>query len=43
MGDRPLEIHPQAIFEIESTNQGVLLPRMTAEDRDQAFTTDIPN
>jgi len=43
MGDRPLEIHPQAIFEIESTDQGVLLPRMSTEERDLAFKTDIPN
>ena len=43
MGDRPLEIHPQAIFEIESTDQGVLLPRMSTGERDLAFKTDIPN
>ena len=43
MGDRPLEIHPQAIFEIESTDQGVLLPRMSTEERDLVFKTDIPN
>jgi len=43
MGDSPLEIDPHAIFEIESNNQGVLLPRMSTVDRDSAFQNNIPN
>ena len=30
MGDNPLTIDPAAIFEIESKEQGVLLPRMSS-------------
>lgn len=43
MGDNPLVIDPLAIFEIESNNQGVLLPRMSTVDRDSAFQNNIPN
>jgi hypothetical protein len=43
MGNRPLEIDPLAIFEIESKSQGVLLPRMSSLERDQAFTESIPH
>jgi hypothetical protein len=43
MGNHPLEIDPHAIFEVESNNQGVLLPRMSSAERDNAFKKDIPN
>ena len=43
MGDRPLVIDPNAILEIESNKQGILLPRMTTEERDAAFTSEVPN
>jgi len=42
MGDRPLVIDPNAILEIESNQQGILLPRMTTEERDAAFTSELP-
>ena len=43
IGDNPLQIHPYAILEIESSQQGVLIPRMTTKQRDAAFTNSIPN
>ena len=43
MGDRPLVIDPHAIFEIESKQQGILLPRMTTTERDDAFRENLPN
>ena len=43
VGDNVKEVHPHAIFEIESTTGGVLLPRMTTEQRDAAFTENLPN
>lgn len=43
MGDRPLVIDPHAIFEIESTQQGILLPRMSTLERDTAFRENLPN
>ncbi|MDA8993477.1 tail fiber domain-containing protein [Flavobacteriaceae bacterium] len=43
MGDHPQEINPYAIFEIESSKQGVLLPRMSTSERNTAFQSEIPN
>jgi hypothetical protein len=43
MGDNPLIIDPAAILEIESKEQGVLLPRMSSLERDQISFTEIPN
>ena len=43
MGNHPLTIDPYAIFEIETTQQGILLPRMTTKERDEAFLDNIPN
>ena len=37
IGDRPEDIHPQAVLELESTDKGLLIPRMTTEQRDRAF------
>ena len=43
MGDHPLEIDANAILEIESKQQGVLLPRMSTQERDAAFQGTVPN
>jgi len=43
MGERPLEIDSHAIFEIESSNKGVLISRMSSEERDNAFGKNTPN
>ena len=43
MGDNPLNINPDAIFEIESNSQGILLPRMTSAERDRSFDDDTPH
>lgn len=43
MGDHPLEIDPNAILEIESKQHGVLLPRMSTQERDAAFQGTVPN
>ena len=43
MGDRPLVIDPHAIFEIASTQQGILLPRMSTLERDTAFRENLHN
>lgn len=42
IGDNPTEINPFAILEIESSNRGILIPRMTSEERDAAFGKDTP-
>ena len=43
MGDNPLIINPAAIFEIESKEQGVLLPRMSSQERDEISFPELPN
>ncbi|MEK9613411.1 MAG: hypothetical protein VW080_05740, partial [Flavobacteriaceae bacterium] len=43
MGDHPLSLNPYAIFEIESKDKGVLIPRMTTQERDRAFSGFVPN
>jgi len=43
MGDNPLVIDPAAIFEIESKEQGVLLPRMSSGEREKISFSDLPN
>ncbi len=43
MGDHPFEIDANAILEIESKQQGVLLPRMSTQERDAAFQGTVPN
>jgi len=37
VGDNPTTINASAILEIESTNQGLLLPRMTTTQRDASI------
>ncbi|MGC6422663.1 MAG: hypothetical protein ACON43_07615 [Flavobacteriaceae bacterium] len=41
-GGDPYTIHPFAILELDSSGKGVLLPRMTTEQREQAFPSHIP-
>ena len=43
MGDNPLVIDPAAIFEIESKEQGVLLPRMSSGEREKISFSNLPN
>jgi hypothetical protein len=43
MGDHPTQIEPYALFEMESSTAGLLIPRMTSRQRDSAFLEDIPN
>ena len=42
IGVDPYTIHPFAIFDLESSEKGVLLPRLTAVERNQAFPSNIP-
>ena len=42
IGDNAEDISPFAILELESTNRGLLLPKMTTEQRDQAFDQSAP-
>lgn len=37
IGDNSTQIHPKALLELESSNQMLLLPRLTNEQRDQAL------
>lgn len=39
IGDNPTSINSSAILEIESTNKGLLLPRMTTTQRDASIKT----
>jgi hypothetical protein len=41
VGDNPTTINASAILEIESTNQGLLLPRMTTAQRDASILSPI--
>ena len=43
LGDNAQNVNPNAIFELESTDKGILIPRMTTTDRDAAFTSNVPN
>lgn len=43
IGDNPLNIHPYAILEIESNQKGILIPRITTQQRDDSFSKSIPN
>ena len=42
IGDNTEDISPFAILELERTNRGLLLPKMTTEQRDQAFDQTAP-
>ena len=37
IGENPTEVSSYAILELESSNKGLLLPRLTTNQRDQAF------
>ena len=43
IGYNPKQINDNALLELESSDQGILLPRMTSAQRDAAFKKDIPN
>ncbi|MBL6669608.1 MAG: tail fiber domain-containing protein [Flavobacteriaceae bacterium] len=43
MGKNPTQFEPYALFELESTEGGLLIPRMTLQERNLAFTNKIPN
>ena len=42
LGDNGATMSPYALLELESTDKGLLLPRMTSEERDAAFDQDTP-
>lgn len=42
IGDNPKQIDSHALLELESTDQGLLLPRLTNAQRDAAFKDNIP-
>ena len=42
LGDNPKTISPYALLELSSTDQGLVIPRMTAAQRDAAFDQDTP-
>ena len=42
IGDNPATVDPHTVFEAETTNKGVLFPRMSTIQRDAAFTGDQP-
>ena len=42
VGDNPTAVDPYTVFEAESTNKGVLFPRMSTAQREAAFTGDQP-
>ena len=42
IGDNPTDIHPFAVLEIESHDKGILIPRMTTQQRDAVFTASTP-
>ena len=42
LGDNPKTISPYALLELSSTDQGLVIPRMTAAQRDAAFDQETP-
>ena len=42
LGDRPNDISPFAILDMESTSKGLLIPRMSTEQRKASFSKDTP-
>jgi hypothetical protein len=43
IGDNAKNVNPHALFELESSNKGVLISRMSDAERDAAFISNIPN
>ena len=43
LGDNVTQINSKALLEMESSSQGVLLPRMNLSERDNAFNENIPD
>ncbi|MGC6403524.1 MAG: hypothetical protein ACON4A_08780 [Flavobacteriaceae bacterium] len=42
IGDNPTQLSPYAVLELESTTGGLLLPRMSTEERDQNIDQEAP-
>ena len=42
IGDNPKNVNLHALLELESKDQGLLLPRLTQAQRDTAFGIDVP-
>ncbi|MEK9614356.1 MAG: hypothetical protein VW080_10600, partial [Flavobacteriaceae bacterium] len=42
IGDDTTHLSPYSLLELESINKGLLLPRMSSEQRDQAFNQNTP-
>jgi hypothetical protein len=43
LGDNPTNVNPNVLLELESSDKGLLIPRLTSSERDTAFTINIPN
>ena len=43
IGDNANNLNPNVLLELESTDRGLLIPRMSSSQRDNAFITNIPN
>ena len=42
LGDNPTNVNPNVLLELESSDKGLLIPRLTTSQRDTAFTADVP-
>ena len=42
LGNNPTQISPYALLELESTNKGLVIPRMNSAQRDAAFDANAP-
>ena len=42
LGDNPTDVNPNVLLELESSDKGLLIPRLTTSQRDTAFTADVP-
>ena len=43
LGDNPTDVNSNVLLELESSDKGLLIPRMSSAQRDNAFTSNIPN
>ncbi len=42
LGDNPTDVNPNVLLELESSDKGLLIPRLTDAQRDSAFTSNVP-
>ena len=42
LGDNPTNVNPNVLLELESSDKGLLIPRLTTSQRDTAFKADVP-